>query len=189
VLKTEIEFSEIINGCLKNNERARRSLYDMHASKIMSICRRYTYSGYEADDIFQEAFIDIFRGLKSFSFEKGNFDGWIYAVTVNAALKHIRKNLKEKQLQLDDTNESQTPKVYLDESLEAEDLLRFIDQLPLGKKTIFNLYVIEGYTHKEIAEMLNISEGTSKSQLSKAKEMLILIHNKHNNIDEYTVFK
>jgi RNA polymerase sigma-70 factor (ECF subfamily) len=155
----------------------------------MSICRRYTYSKYEADDIFQEAFIDIFKGLKTYNAQKGNFEGWVYTITVNAALKNIRKNIKEKQLQFEEVNDSQAPKVYLDEFLAAEDLIRFIDQLPLGKKTIFNMYVVEGYSHKEIGGMLNISEGTSKSQLSKAKEMLIDLHNKNNKIDEYRVFK
>jgi RNA polymerase sigma-70 factor (ECF subfamily) len=184
----EIELLHIINGCLKNDEKARRKLYEMFAPKIMSICRRYTYSKYEADDIFQDAFVDIFRGLKTFDVLKGNFDGWIYTVAVNAALKSVRKNIKEKQLQLEDVKEQEITQVALDDGLEAEDLLKFIDELPMGKKTIFNLYVIEGYSHKEISSMLNISEGTSKSQLSKAKEMLVQIHNKYNRINEYRLF-
>lgn len=186
----EFELSEVIKGCLKENEKARRKLYDLYASKIMSICRRYTYSRFEADDMFQEAFINIFKGLKTFNPEKGVFDGWVYSVTVNAALKHIKKLLIEKHTQLlSDVTENELPYVYLDESMSADDLLEYIDQLPLGKKTIFNLYVIEGYSHKEIGEMLQISEGTSKSQLSKAKEILVQIHNKYNSIDEFGVYK
>lgn len=186
---SNINIQEVIKGCLLNNEKARKQFYEYFASKVMSICRRYTYSKYEADDIFQESFINIFKGLKTFDEEKGAIEGWIYSVTVNAALKSIKKNYSEKYKTIEEANELNMGSVNLNDSLTANELLKFIDELPIGKKTIFNLYVIEGYTHKEIAEMLKITEGTSKSQLAKAKEILVQIHNKHYLIDEHKVFK
>jgi len=178
------DIDDLIDRCLLEDKKAQRELYMLYSSKVMGICRRYSYSKFEADDIFQEAFITIYKGMKSYDKMKGEFEHWLHRITVNCALKHIQKNSRNNFVDIDETNENNLENVELNDSLNAKELLFLIDQLPPGKKTIFNLYVIEGYTHKEISEMLRISEGTSKSQLAKAKEILVKLHHGHYSLGE-----
>lgn len=164
--------SNIIAAAIKGDERAQRQLYEQHKVSMFIICQRYARDRSEAEDILQEGFIKIFRDLRQYS-GKGALGGWMRRVMINSALQYLRKWKREF---LFVNVEDSKGKLYAPETvhsnLGAEELTRMIQQLPLGYRTIFNLYVIEGYTHKEIANQLGISENTSKTQLRKAKASL-----------------
>ena len=162
---------KLIKKCLDNNQAAQQELYNQYASKMLGICRRYVTDDAQAEDILIAGFIKVFRNLSQFKFE-GSFEGWIRRIMVNESLSYIRKN-RNMYLEVDIEQANREPDyARLDDHLQAEDLLRLIDQLPTGYRTVFNLYAIEGYSHKEIAEKLNINENTSKSQLSRARALL-----------------
>lgn len=170
----------IVEQCKQNNPDAQRKLYDILASKLMGICLRYTKSKDSAEDYLQESFIKIYTNISKFE-NKGSFEGWAKRVTVNTILKGFsKKNVLDKSNDIDGIIEPSSHQVDVISSMAHRELLSFLARLPKGKRIIFNLYVIEGYTHKEIAEQLEISEGTSKSQLAKAKEMLRELHIKYN---------
>ncbi len=167
----------IIEDCLKGKKRAFRKLYHRYSGVMLSICMRYAQNRSEAEDILQEGFIKIHQNLKTFRFQ-GSFEGWMKRIMVNTALNYNRNNLKH--YFHSDVSEVEVFTI-LDETViinkheypfSAEDLMKMIQALPTGYRTVFNLYVFEGYSHKEIAEMLQISENTSKSQLSKARKNL-----------------
>jgi len=163
---------QLINNCLKGNARAQEMLYNKFGPKLMGVCFRYTINKQEAEDLLQDGFIKIFEKLDKYS-GIGSFEGWMRRIVVNTALDNIRKN---KKFQLNTDLESEDYKLqsndFIEERLAAEDLMKVLGSIPLGYKTIFNLYAIEGYSHKEIAEQLNISVSTSKSQYSRAKALL-----------------
>ncbi len=135
----------------------------------MAVCRRYVKTTEDAEEVLSNGFVKVFKNIKSFE-GKGSFEGWIRKIMVNEALNYIRyqKNL------FVETGDDWPEHAHdeLDEQNDAKEVMDLIDQLPVGYKTVFNLYAIEGYPHKEIASMLGISEGTSKSQLSKARKLL-----------------
>lgn len=162
---------QIVKGCIEKNAIAQKNLYEKFARKMMGVCLRYCDSSEEAEDVVQNGFISIFENIESFK-GTGSLEGWVRKIMVNTALTNIRKNKKLKQNIELDSVEFMIPSNSHSESLEAKDLLKIIQTLPIGFKTVFNLYAIEGYSHKEIGEMLNISEGTSKSQYSRAKAHL-----------------
>ncbi len=170
---------ELIKKCLKNEPTAQKELYKLLGGKLFAICLRYTKDRTEAEDWLQESFIKIFTCLESFKFE-GSFEGWAKRVTVNLILSDLRKKKNIRFSEELDEND-----LITDESAHStighQELIYFISLLPAGKKLIFNLYVIEGFSHKEIAEKLNITEGTSRGQLAKAREQLMEIHKKHNS--------
>lgn len=163
----------IIAGCRKRDPRAQRLLYSMYASKMLGICKRYACDTEIAQDILQDGFIKVFDKIATYKGE-GAFAGWIRRIFVNTSLEYLRKNscMKfsvpvDECLNLeDDFNVSALSK------LNTDDLLACIEELPVGYRTIFNLYAIEGYSHTEIAEMLRIKESTSQSQLMRAKRLL-----------------
>ena len=162
---------ELIKGCVKQDSACQRLLFEQHAGKFMTICLRYCNDVMEAEDILQEGFIRIFNNLHQFKFE-GSFEGWMRRVVVNVALKHLQK----KRLQFVEIKEEQNQGSQIDSyafsSLGEDDLMKLIQQLPDGYRAVFNLNVIEGYSHDEIAEMLGIQASTSRSQLVKARKML-----------------
>jgi len=162
---------QIVKGCIDKNAIAQKNLYEKFVRKMMGVCLRYCDSSEEAEDIVQNGFISIFENIESFR-GTGSLEGWVRKIMVNTALTNIRKNKKLKQNIELDSVEFMIASNSHSESLEAKDLLKIIQTLPIGFKTVFNLYAIEGYSHKEIGEMLNISEGTSKSQYSRAKAHL-----------------
>ncbi len=135
------------------------------------VCLRYSTNEAEAEDLLQDSFIKAFKKLDTYN-HKGALGGWLRKLTLNTALEHYRKNKIQIQT-LTLVTEEADPDISPIEKLELEDLIFKIQQLPLGFRTIFNLYAIEGYTHKEIGELLSISNGTSKSQYSRAKKLLI----------------
>lgn len=162
---------QIVKGCIEKNAIAQKNLYEKFARKMMGVCLRYADSSEEAEDVVQNGFISVFENIESFK-GTGSLEGWVRKIMVNTALTNIRKNKKLKQNIELDSVEFMIPSNSHNESLEAKDLLKIIQTLPIGFKTVFNLYAIEGYSHKEIGDMLNISEGTSKSQYSRAKAHL-----------------
>ena len=162
---------QIVKGCIEKNAIAQKNLYEKFARKMMGVCLRYCDSTEEAEDVVQNGFISVFDNIESFK-GTGSLEGWVRKIMVNTALTNIRKNKKLKQNIELDSVEFMIPSNSHSESLEAKDLLKIIQTLPIGFKTVFNLYAIEGYSHKEIGDMLNISEGTSKSQYSRAKAHL-----------------
>jgi len=170
--KQNMSEEEMIKGCLKNNPLAQRTLYNKLGPKMMGVCLRYMTNMEEAQDVLQDGFVKVFDKLGAYS-GAGSFEGWTRRIFVNTALDAIRKNKKLKhQTQIDDVSFALKSNDFIFETLVAEDLLKVLQDLPLGYKTVFNLYAIEGYSHKEIAKKMNVTVSTSKSQFSRAKAML-----------------
>lgn len=166
-----LEYKELIESCVKGDRQAQRNLYDIFAKRMYVVCLRYTKSQQEAEDVLQDAFIKIFKNLKGYRGES-RLDYWIKRIVVNTALNSQRKKLyMYPMVDIDDVkNEYDQSKVF--SNIRMEELLSMIKSLPTGCQTVFNLFAIEGYSHKEIAEMLEVSEGTSKSQFSRARKLL-----------------
>ena len=162
---------DIVQGCLKKDVKCQQMLFEQYAGKMMTVCLRYAKDKMEAEDIMQEGFIRVFRYIHQFKFE-GSFEGWLRRVFVNTALKNASKK-KIYFTEINDYGEQQPSlEPYAYSSLGEEDILRLINQLPEGYRLVFNLNIIEGFTHEEIAKLLNIQPGTSRSQLVKARKML-----------------
>ncbi|MDD2385357.1 MAG: RNA polymerase sigma factor [Bacteroidales bacterium] len=164
---------EIIAGCKKMEKRAQRCLYDMYAPLFLGIAFRYSKSKEDAEDILQESFVKILTRIDQYS-ETGSFEGWMKRVLVNTAISHYRTSQKHDfHKDFDNIAETNIENYEVDSSeFTRDELLNSINKLPPGFKVIFNLYAIEGYKHREIAEMLDISVGTSKSQYSRARALL-----------------
>ncbi|MTI22350.1 sigma-70 family RNA polymerase sigma factor [Fulvivirga sp. RKSG066] len=161
----------LIYKCRKKNGKAQKELYEKYAPKMLGVCIRYVKDADQAEDIMIAAFVKIFEKIDQFKSE-GSFEGWIRRIMVNESLTFIRRN-KGMYLEVDIEAADREPDYNtLSDHLETEDLLKMIHSLPTGYQTVFNLYAIEGYSHKEIAQQLNISENTSKSQLSRARSLL-----------------
>jgi len=157
---------------LQNNARSQELLYKHYAPKMYGICMRFTGNQMEADDILQDGFIKIFTKLKDFRNE-GSLEGWIRKTIVNTAINFYRKKLKYSHFDdIEGLEVPETKEENIYDKLSKEELIKLIQELPNGYRTIFNLYVIEGYSHKEIGKMLNISNNTSKSQLTRARNIL-----------------
>lgn len=146
-------------------------LFERFAGKMLTVCLRYSTDRMEAEDILQDAFIKVYKNISQFKFE-GSFEGWIRRIVVNTALKNCqKKRVKFDEIKSDtSTAGSQDPSVYT--HLNEAELMKMIHCLPDGYKLVFNLHVIEGYSHEEIASMLNIKDSTSRSQLVKARRFL-----------------
>ncbi len=148
-----------------------RELYNRFAGKMYGVCLRYAANAEEAEDILQEGFIKVFRKMDSFRRE-GSFEGWIRRIFVNTAIEHYRKKIYLQPITEHEENTVEGKYLSVLDSLAEKDIINLVQQLSPGYRTVFNMYVVEGYTHKQIAEKLGISEGTSKSQLSRAKQIL-----------------
>jgi RNA polymerase sigma-70 factor (ECF subfamily) len=163
---------ELIERCLENDPRAQELLYKRFSRRMYGVCLRFARNTLEADDILQEGFIKVFTFLKDFR-QVGSFEGWVRRTFVNTAINYYHSKENEwKETTLDKAEFLQSNSEDVLEKISTEDLLDVIQQLPEGYRMVFNLYVIEGYNHQEIAEMLHISENTSKSQLSRARMAL-----------------
>lgn len=161
---------ELIEGCQKNNRAAQRALYERYCRKMMVVCMRYAKSVAEAEDILQEAFVKVFHGIKNFRRES-KLETWMTRIMVNTALNAQRKKLY--LFPMVDIEETNLPEEEISLSgIHVKQLLEMIQALPQGCQIVFNLFAIEGFSHKEIAEQLGISEGTSKSQFARAKSLL-----------------
>ena len=167
-----ISESDLIKGCINGDRRMQEELYTRFAPKMYAVCLRYANNADDAQDLLQEGFIKIYRNLHRFRAE-GSFEGWIRRVFVNTSIEHFRK--KSARLSMVSEKEENTIEdtdITALESLAEKDIIAIVQELSPGYRTVFNLYVIEGYSHKEIVELLGISEGTSKSQLARAKSVL-----------------
>lgn len=163
--------NDLIENCKKGDRLSQQQLYNQYSAKMLAICRRYISGSAEAEDVLIRGFLTVFERIGQFRNE-GSFEGWIRKIMVNEALGVLRK---QKSLFLYSEIEVaglEADEVRTDSSLLTGDLLNLVASLPDGYRTVFNLYSIEGYSHREIAEMLGISESTSKSQLSRARELL-----------------
>ncbi len=160
---------ELVYGCIQKDPAAQECLYKTFSGRMLGLCSRYTDSTEEAEDIMQEGFIKIFGKIESFR-NQGSLEGWMKRIMINTALDAFRKN-KNFRYSIDIETIEYTAETHqhVVESLGAKDLLKLIKTLPKGFRTVFNLYAIEGYAHKEIGEMLGITESTSKSQYSRAR--------------------
>lgn len=175
---------ELIEGCKKGKHSAFEALYRKYAMSMMAIAQRYCNTTFEGEDVLQEAFIKIFQKINTFD-GKGSFEGWLKRVVVNTAINHYHQTYKDKlNTDYQSLNEPDHHLPDVLSRLSNEELLNVIKELPEGYRMVFNLYVIEGYTHKEIGELLKINEGTSKSQLAKAKNMIRKLLYKYNFVTD-----
>ncbi len=169
VINLHNDENEWITLALENNRHAQLQLYTKFAPKMLSVCRQYCKDLHQAEDIMITAFMKVFANLKHFQ-HKGSFEGWIRRIMVNECISFLR--VQKKARFMDDETYFEETHNQIESQLTLDEIQFLIDQLPDGYKMVFNLYCIEGYKHHEIAELLNISEGTSKSQLSHARKML-----------------
>lgn len=164
--------SDLVEGCIRGDARMQKAFYEQFAPKMFAVCFRYTSNQEAAQDLLQDGFIKVFKNLHRFRFE-GSLEGWIRRIFVNTAIEQFRKkslpqtSIGEKHLDVADEDD-----ITALERLAEKDILKMIHELAPGYQAVFNLYVVEGYSHKEISELLGISEGTSKSQLARAKGIL-----------------
>jgi RNA polymerase sigma factor (sigma-70 family) len=168
-----VDDREIIDGCARHERRAQQMLYDKYSRFLLGVCLRYATDKAEAEDILQDSFLKIYFSIKDFS-GTGSFAGWLRKVAVNTAITHYHKNLKFRyHIEIEEYVSVETGVSSFEEDLfTADELFRVLNELPAGYKMVFNLYAVEGYKHKEIAEMLGIDTNTSKSQYSRAKAVL-----------------
>lgn len=160
-----------MEGCKAGNRKMQESLYKQTASRMLAVCMRYAKDRMEAEDVLQIGYVKIFQKIKEYRGD-GAFEGWMRRVMVNTAIESYRKNLRTLNVvPIEDAYEQ--PSTGFDYSrLGMQDLLKLIQKLSTGYRMVFNMYIIEGYSHKEIADILGISEGASKSQLSRARAIL-----------------
>ena len=163
---------ELIDNCKKNNPQAQRALYDLYARKMMAVCMRYGRDYDTAQDLMQEGFIKVFTAIDSYT-GNGSFEGWVRKIFINTALEYLRRNdILRETVDIDDNEPLQEIDDSTVEQMSADELMELIAELPAGFRTVFNLFVVEGYNHKEIGTMLGITESTSRSQLTRAKKWL-----------------
>jgi RNA polymerase sigma factor (sigma-70 family) len=162
----------LVVECVKGNAKAQRMLFDKFAPRMMAVCLRYAKDAEEAEDILQDGFIKMFNKLPDFKME-GSLEGWVRRIMVNTSLDAIRRNKKHQgDMKLEDVDFKVSNHETAMDNLLAEDLLKLVQKLPEGYKMVFNLFAIEGYSHKEIGDLLGVTENTSKSQYSRARAYL-----------------
>jgi len=166
------DINKLIKGCLRNDRLAQKEFYHYFADNMYALCLRYTGNEDEAKDVLQDAFIKVFKNLKQYK-SKGSFHGWVRRIVVNTALERFRDKNYLFALHADDVDEVNVEGYsHVLEEISKKEIMNLVQSLTPQYRVVFNLYAIEGYSHKEIAEMLNIKEGTSKSNLSRAREIL-----------------
>lgn len=175
----------IITAAAEGDKQAFRTIFEFFVPKLRSVALRYARTEFEAEDILQEAFVKIYHNLKTYKFE-GSFEGWIKRIVINTALNHYDKHKKD--YQLDSIEKIEEEELGIEEAKDIDEvepsmLLSILQKLPDGYRLVMNLYVLEDYSHKEIAQMLGISEGSSRSQFSKARKHIkkLLAELRNNN--------
>jgi len=163
--------SDLIKGCISGDRRMQELLYKKFSPKMYAICLRYAGNTDDAQDLLQEGFIKVFKNLEKFRNE-GSFEGWMRRVFVNTSIEHFRRKVNLNSITENEEKGIEDSTWNVLDSLAEKDIIELIQELSPGYRTVFNLYVVEGYSHKEIGDMLGISEGTSKSQLARAKMIL-----------------
>jgi RNA polymerase sigma factor (sigma-70 family) len=164
---------QLIKLCAKHDRKAQQELYDKYSHLLLGVCLRYAADKAEAEDILQDSFLKIFFNIKDFS-GTGSFIGWLRKVAVNTAITHYHKNLKFRyHIEIEEFVSVETGVTSFEEDyFTSDELYKVLNELPAGYRMVFNLYAVEGYKHKEIAEMLGIDTNTSKSQYSRAKAVI-----------------
>jgi RNA polymerase sigma factor (sigma-70 family) len=163
--------SDLIKGSIAGDPKMQEALYNKYAAKMYAVCLRYAGNSADAQDLLQEGFIKVFRNLDKFRHE-GSFEGWMRRVFVNTSIEHFRRKVHLNSISEQEERGIEDASVSVLDQLAEQDIVKLVQELSPGYRAVFNLYVIEGYSHKEIAELLSISEGTSKSQLARAKAIL-----------------
>jgi RNA polymerase sigma-70 factor (ECF subfamily) len=172
--------AEILQGCLQNNAAAQKELYHRYSGKMLAVCYRYSQNREDAEDMLQEGFIKVFAQIHSFE-SRGSLEGWIRRITVHTCINILKKNKRfNESVDLIHANTVPINENNIPSIMQAKEVVECIRLLPVGYRTVLNLYAIEGFSHKEIAAMLDIEESTSRSQYTRAKAMLedILIKKK-----------
>jgi len=163
---------DLLEGCKAGNRKSQEMLYKACSGKMLGVCMRYAKDHFEAEDMMQTGFIKIFKKINDFRGD-GSFEGWMRRIMVHTSIEFYRKNLRSLNVVDIDESHEQTASTAFDmSSINVKDLMRLIQNLSNGYRLVFNMYAIEGYSHKEIAEQLGITEGASKSQLSRARAIL-----------------
>jgi RNA polymerase sigma factor (sigma-70 family) len=179
---TELELNKLISDCLSSNRQAQFRLYEVFAPKLLPLCKRYAKNEWDAEDILQEGFIKAFRYLHDFR-NNGSFEGWMRRIMVTSALNfYKRKKIIYNETELNHSPDFEIPEMVVTTGIFQEELLKMVNDLPNGYKNVFCLNTIEGYSHKEIGEMLNITVNTSKSQLTRAR---VSLQRKYNKLSDY----
>ncbi len=170
-----MDLKKVIQGCKNGEKKSQEKLVRSYAPVLLAICRRYSRDSESANDALQESFINIFKYIGSYN-GRGSFEGWMKKIAVNCSLTFQKKNFKvhfEPDILHDSSSHSTVPDVY--SKLGREEILSLLSELPQALYVVFNMHVVEGYSHKEISEILSISEGTSRASLSRARARLISI--------------
>lgn len=174
------QLKQLIDGCIKNRRKSQEIIYQMLFGKMAAVCRRYTNNDDRAKDILQDGFIKVFKNMEKFNFD-GSFEGWVRRIVVNTAIDYVRKSktdflLANEGKDVEDYHESlyeeEKAEQPVEMTLEVGDVRKGMEKLSTAYRTVFNLYVFENYSHQEIADALNVSVGTSKSNLAKARANL-----------------
>jgi len=170
-----LDLKKVIQGCRNGEKKSQERLVRTYAPVLLAICRRYSRDSESANDALQESFINIFKYIKSYN-GSGSFEGWMKKIAVNCSISFQKKNFKvhfEPDILHDSSSHCEVPDVY--SKLGREEILSLLSELPKALFVVFNMHVVEGYSHKEISDMLAISEGTSRASLSRARARLISI--------------
>lgn len=163
--------SDLIRGCLDKDRKMQEVLYHRFSSKMYAVCLRYCKDADDAQDLLQDGFVKIFKNLDKYRGD-GSFEGWIRRIFVNTSIEHFRKSIKYNTVGDSSEVVIEDPNWNALDNLGEKDIIKIIQELSPGYRQVFNMYVIEGYSHKDIGDILGISEGTSKSQLARAKAIL-----------------
>jgi RNA polymerase sigma factor (sigma-70 family) len=162
----------ILQGCLKNHAAAQKELYNRYSPKMLAVCYRFAHNREDVEDMLQEGFIKVFLQMHTFQ-NKGAFEGWIRRIIVHTSINHLKKNKRfNESVDIIQASSIQVREENIPSIVQAKQIVDCIRLLPVGYRTVLNLYAIEGYAHKEIAEMLDIEESTSRSQYTRARQML-----------------
>jgi RNA polymerase sigma factor (sigma-70 family) len=170
-LSQQLQDKELIDGCLRKDRKAQKQLFEKYFSDMMAICMRYTRNEDEAKDILQEGFIKVFSKISTFSGD-GSLKGWLHSIMIRTAIDHYRKDQREAKTIDYEIEQDQREEASVEAQLASEEILLIIQKLPAIQRAVFNLFAMEGFSHKEISKELNITEGTSKWHLCEARKNL-----------------
>ena len=167
-----LDEKQLIEGCINNDRKAQKALYDKYSKRMLAVCLRYVKDMEDARDLLQEGFLKLFTNLHTFTGE-GLFDGWVRKIFVNCALERLRhQDVLKNAVDIDETDYASTPDESSISQLSADEIMAYVRELRDGFRTVFNMFAIEGYSHKEIGQILNIAESTSRSQYVRARKLL-----------------
>lgn len=181
IISLHKNYSRLIEKASKGDRRAQHQIFEMFSPKMLGVCRQYLKNNDLAEEVMLSGFLKMFNHLQDFKSD-GSFEGWIRRIMVNESISQLRKDKKLNFVSENVLENTIDHSTHIESELEEEEIQKLIDSLPEGYKTVFVLYIVEGYKHSEISELLQISENTSKTQLFKARKMLQILLNKQNNI-------